>query len=62
VLDFEKNIALLVAILAIFSGLLYPILNFDLACATSEGGGDTNDGGDNNDGGGDSEGGGTELK
>lgn len=38
---FSKEMALLVAIAAIFSNLLTPILNIDLASGTSEEGGDT---------------------
>jgi hypothetical protein len=45
--DFQKNMALLVAITAIFSGLLGPVLSFDFAFATSE-----EEGGDNGDDGG----------
>jgi hypothetical protein len=53
-LDFQKNIALLVAITAIFSGLLGQVLSFDFSFATSEEeGGDNGDVGDDaNDGGG----------
>jgi hypothetical protein len=51
---FQKNIALLVAIAAIFSGLLDPVLSFDLAFATSEEEvGDTGNREDNGDVGGD---------
>jgi hypothetical protein len=39
-LDFQKNLALSVAIAAIFSGLLSPVLGFDLAFGTPEGRGD----------------------
>jgi hypothetical protein len=49
-LDFQKNIALLVAIAAIFSGLLNPVFSIDFAFATSEEAGD-NGGGDNGGGG-----------
>jgi len=42
--DFQKNMVLLVAITAIFSGLLGPVLSFDFAFATSE-----EEGGDNGD-------------
>jgi hypothetical protein len=56
-LHFQKNIALLVAITAIFSGLLGQIISFDFAFATSEEeGGDNGDGvcdGDDGGGGGD---------
>jgi hypothetical protein len=56
-LDFQKNKALLVAITAIFSGLLGQIISFDFASATSEEeGGDNGDGvcdGDDGGGGGD---------
>jgi hypothetical protein len=51
-LVFQKNPAFLVIIVSIFSGLLAPVLSFDFASATSEGGGDDN-GGDNGGGGGD---------
>jgi hypothetical protein len=53
-LDFQKDIAIMVAIAAMFSGLLNSILSFDIASATSEEG-DTggDDGGDDNGGGGD---------
>ena len=53
-LGFQKNIALLIAIAAVFSGLLGPVNSFDFAFATSEEEGEDNgDGGeDDNDGGG----------
>jgi hypothetical protein len=35
-LDFQKNIASLIVIIAISSGLLGPVLSFDFAFATSE--------------------------
>jgi hypothetical protein len=47
-LDFQKNIALLIVIIAIFSGLLGPVLSFNFAFATTE-----EEGGDNGDRGGD---------
>jgi endonuclease YncB( thermonuclease family) len=50
-LDFQKNIALLIAITAIFSGLLGPVLSFDFAFATSEE--EERDNGDDGGGGGD---------
>lgn len=40
-LDFQKNLALLVAIAAIFGGLLSPILGLDFASGTSGGDGDS---------------------
>ncbi len=56
-LDFQKNIALLVAITSIFSGLLGSVLSFDFAFASSEeevgDSGDGGDSGDNDGGGGD---------
>ena len=52
-LDFQKNIALLVAIISIFSGLLGPVLSFYFAFASSEEEvGDNGDGGEDGDDGG----------
>jgi hypothetical protein len=43
-LNFQKDIALTVAIAAIFSGLLNPVFSVDFASATSEEGGDNGGG------------------
>jgi endonuclease YncB( thermonuclease family) len=49
-LGFQENIALLIVIAAIFSGLIIPIFNSDFASATPEEGGDTGGGDGDGDG------------
>jgi hypothetical protein len=52
-LIFKKDIAFLIIIVAIFGGIITPILSFDFAFATLEEGGDTGDDGGGDSGGGD---------
>jgi endonuclease YncB( thermonuclease family) len=52
-LAFNKDAAFLIIFVAIFGGIITPILSFDFAFATPEGGGDTGDDGGGDSGGGD---------
>lgn len=51
-MDFQKEIALLISISAIFSGLLESVFSFDFAFASPEEGGDTGGNGEGSNGGG----------